>query len=118
MKALEMGAVETLILWENLDVGRFTLKDRDSEETSVCSSVGLRPSLSLCLDVTPLSGSHMLQVKHLRPEQEKDKKNFTNPVVRSVCTSASNECIWRSIVMFSQQTDWRRLGDCGEDCTD
>ena len=50
MKALEMGAVETLILWENLDVGRFTLKDRDSEETSVCS-LGLRPSLSLCLDV-------------------------------------------------------------------
>lgn len=35
MKALDMGAVETLILWENLDVSRFTLKERDSEETIV-----------------------------------------------------------------------------------
>ncbi len=35
MKALEMGAVETLILWENLDVGRFTLKERDVEATTV-----------------------------------------------------------------------------------
>jgi len=52
MKALEMGAVETLILWENLDVQRFTLKDKDIEEP---------------------------QTKFLRPEQEKDKKNFTNP---------------------------------------
>ena len=35
MKALEMGAVETLILWENLDVGRITLKERESEVTAV-----------------------------------------------------------------------------------
>ena len=28
LKALEMGAVETLIVWENLDVNRYTLKVR------------------------------------------------------------------------------------------
>ena len=35
MKALEMGAVETLILWENLDVMRVTLKEREGDETLV-----------------------------------------------------------------------------------
>ncbi|OMH82752.1 Eukaryotic peptide chain release factor subunit 1 [Zancudomyces culisetae] len=51
LKALEMGAVETLIIWENLDVTRFTLKRGDEE---------------------PL-------VKYLNKEQEKVKENFINP---------------------------------------
>lgn len=35
MKALEMGAVETLICWENLDTMRFVLKHPQSEEEKV-----------------------------------------------------------------------------------
>eukprot|EP00052_Salpingoeca_macrocollata_P034494 m.11661 g.11661 ORF g.11661 m.11661 type:complete len:440 (+) comp6549_c0_seq1:1690-3009(+) len=52
MKALEMGAVETLILWENLEVNRYELRPKDAPT-----------------EADPL-------VKFLRPEQEKDPKNF------------------------------------------
>lgn len=49
MKALEMGAVETLIIWENLDTQRITLKNHSSEEDKILL---------------------------LNPEQEKDRTNF------------------------------------------
>lgn len=48
-KALEMGAVEILIVWENLDVTRYVLKNHSSDEEKVL---------------------------HLNPEQEKDKTYF------------------------------------------
>lgn len=52
LKSLEMGAVETLIVWENLEVTRYVIKDHTSEsETKL----------------------------FLRPEQEKDKTNFVDP---------------------------------------
>jgi len=52
LKSLEMGAVETLIVWENLEVTRYVIKDHTSEsETKL----------------------------FLRPEQEKDKSNFVDP---------------------------------------
>lgn len=51
MKALEMGAVETLIIWENLDTQRITLKNHNSE--------ALEDKILL-----------------LNPEQEKDRTNF------------------------------------------
>jgi len=35
MKALEMGAVETLILWENLEVQRITLANKQTQEEKV-----------------------------------------------------------------------------------
>uniref|UniRef100_A0ACD5XCV4 Uncharacterized protein n=2 Tax=Avena sativa TaxID=4498 RepID=A0ACD5XCV4_AVESA len=35
MAALEMGAVETLIVWENLDINRYTLKNSATGEASV-----------------------------------------------------------------------------------
>jgi len=35
MKALEMGAVETLIVWENLDCNRITLKNHESSEDKI-----------------------------------------------------------------------------------
>merc|ERR1711885_29335 len=35
MKALEMGAVETLIIWENLGTQRIVLKNHNSEEDKV-----------------------------------------------------------------------------------
>merc|ERR1719192_3295512 len=51
MKALEMGAVETLIIWENLDITRFTLRNHQSDEEKVL---------------------------FLKPEQEKDKTHFVD----------------------------------------
>ncbi|XP_071480416.1 eukaryotic peptide chain release factor subunit 1 [Diadema setosum] len=48
-KALEMGAVEILIVWENLDVVRYVLKNHSSDEEKVL---------------------------HLNPEQQKDKTYF------------------------------------------
>ncbi|XP_041476759.1 eukaryotic peptide chain release factor subunit 1 [Lytechinus variegatus] len=48
-KALEMGAVEILIVWENLDVTRYVLKNHSSDEEKIL---------------------------HLNPEQEKDKTYF------------------------------------------
>ncbi|KAK9133752.1 hypothetical protein Scep_013280 [Stephania cephalantha] len=49
LKALEMGAVETLIVWENLDINRYILKNVISGEISV---------------------------KHLNKDQEADQSNF------------------------------------------
>ena len=50
LRALEMGAVETLICWENLDIQRYSLKNHTTGE---------------------------LKVLHLTTEQEKDKTHFT-----------------------------------------
>ncbi|KAF6167246.1 hypothetical protein GIB67_005071 [Kingdonia uniflora] len=49
LKALEMGAVETLIVWENLDINRFELKNSITGE---------------------------IVIKHLNKEQETDQSNF------------------------------------------
>eukprot|EP01136_Pigoraptor_vietnamica_P028133 Opistho-1_new@85320 len=51
LKGLEMGAVETLIVWENLDVNRYTMKNNASGET---------------------------QTMHLTKEQEKDRSRFVD----------------------------------------
>jgi len=51
LRALEMGAVETLICWENLDIQRYSLKNHTSGE---------------------------LKILHLTTEQEKDKTHFTD----------------------------------------
>ena len=51
LKALEMGAVEILIVWENLDITRYILKNHGSDEEVLL---------------------------HLNPEQEKDKTNFVD----------------------------------------
>ncbi|XP_031570187.1 eukaryotic peptide chain release factor subunit 1 [Actinia tenebrosa] len=52
LKALEMGAVDILIVWENLDVQRIVLRNHQ-------------------IDVD--------KVLHLNPEQEKDKTHFIDP---------------------------------------
>ncbi|KAJ3411278.1 Polypeptide release factor (eRF1) in translation termination [Chytridiales sp. JEL 0842] len=49
LKALDLGAVETLIVWENLDIARYVLQ-------------------------TPNTGEEI--VKHLNKEQEKNRENF------------------------------------------
>jgi len=51
LKALEMGAVETLICWENLDIQRYVLRNHGSGEEKIL---------------------------HLNSEQEKDKTHFTD----------------------------------------
>lgn len=51
LRALEMGAVETLICWENLDIQRYVLKNHGSGEQKIL---------------------------HLTSEQEKDKTHFTD----------------------------------------
>ncbi|ODM91294.1 Eukaryotic peptide chain release factor subunit 1 [Orchesella cincta] len=51
LKALELGAVETLICWENLDIQRYVLKNHATGEE---------------------------RVLHLTAEQEKDKTHFTD----------------------------------------
>merc|ERR1712086_537490 len=51
LKGLEMGAVQILIVWENLATLRYTLKDANSGEE---------------------------EVRHMSPEQEADKSNFVS----------------------------------------
>jgi len=51
LKALEMGAVEILIVWENLDIQRYTLKNHSQDEQKIL---------------------------FLKPEQEKDKTYFVD----------------------------------------
>lgn len=51
LRALELGSVETLICWENLDIQRYVLKNHATGEEKVL---------------------------HLTPEQEKDKTHFTD----------------------------------------
>ncbi|CAA0840853.1 Eukaryotic peptide chain release factor subunit 1-2 [Striga hermonthica] len=52
LKVLEMGAIETLIVWENLDITRYFLKNTVSGEVTI---------------------------KHFNKEQESDQKNFRDP---------------------------------------
>jgi len=51
LKALEMGSVEILIVWENMDTMRYVLKNHQTEEEKIL---------------------------YLKPEQEKDKTYFTD----------------------------------------
>ncbi|KAL0009350.1 hypothetical protein SO802_010852 [Lithocarpus litseifolius] len=53
LKALEMGAVKILIVWENLDMNRYVLKNSTTSE---------------------------IIIKHLNEEQETDQSNFRAPV--------------------------------------
>lgn len=54
LKGLELGSVETLICWENLDIQRYVLKNHTVGSDTVL---------------------------HLTPEQEKDKSHFTDKEV-------------------------------------
>lgn len=56
LKVLETGAVETLIVWEDLDITRYTLKNAASGE---------------------------LLVKHMKKEQESDQSNFRDPATNA-----------------------------------
>ncbi|XP_019242679.1 PREDICTED: eukaryotic peptide chain release factor subunit 1-3-like [Nicotiana attenuata] len=52
MQVLDTGAIETIIVWENLDVTRYVLKNSSTGETII---------------------------KHLNKEQDADESNFREP---------------------------------------
>jgi peptide chain release factor subunit 1 len=58
LKALESGAVEILIVWENLDIARYVLKNPNGEK----------------------------KILHLKPDQAKDKSHFINKEVQFAST--------------------------------
>lgn len=64
LRALELGSVETLICWENLDIQRYVLKNHTNAEEKVL---------------------------HLTPEQEKDKTHFTDKEVSVGILSGKSE---------------------------
>lgn len=73
LRALELGSVETLICWENLDIQRYVLKNH--------------------------ANSISTTVLHLTPEQEKDKSYFTDKEVShspSMCPIA-HDSFWNII---------------------
>ena len=78
LRALEMGAVETLICWENLDIQRYSLKNHTSGTKSVFRHKS--PTFQLCpffqLFFFYVSGE--TKILHLTTEQEKDKTHFTD----------------------------------------
>ena len=53
LKALEMGSVDTLVVWENLEIMRYVLMNHAADSQIIL---------------------------HLTPEQEQDKTKFTDPV--------------------------------------
>lgn len=65
LKGLELGAVETLICWENLDIQRYVLKNHTTGQETVL---------------------------HLTPEQEKDKSHFTDKEVSRSYSLFYNYC--------------------------
>lgn len=70
LKGLELGSVETLICWENLDIQRYVLKNHTAGTETVL---------------------------HLTPEQEKDKSHFTDKDVSCtfyVITVISSDKYW------------------------
>ena len=57
LKALEMGAVETLVVWEILDINRYILKNSSTGE---------------------------ITIKHMNKEQEANQSNFCDPITNTV----------------------------------
>ncbi|KAL5671167.1 hypothetical protein ACJX0J_015473, partial [Zea mays] len=57
LKALEMGVVETLVVWEILDINRYILKNSYTRE---------------------------ITIKHMNKEQEGNQSNFRDPITNTV----------------------------------
>jgi peptide chain release factor subunit 1 len=64
LKALELGAVETLIVWENLDIMRHVLRNATGGLFSLCITNGVLKCLSIEVTV------------YADKEQEKDRSKF------------------------------------------
>ena len=66
LKALELGAVETLIVWENLDITRYVLRNAAGGMTNHSFSEWLGVETALLEEI----------VIHVNKEQEKDREKF------------------------------------------
>lgn len=87
LKALELGAVEILICWENLDIQRYVLKNQSSSTANT--------------------------VLHLTPEQEKDKSHFTDKEVSGWWWELFETEINRRVSACASSAEWRRDGTSG-----
>ena len=93
MRALELGSVETLICWENLDIQRYVLKNHANSTSTT--------------------------VLHLTPEQEKDKSHFTDKevgiCVRFILTKQGLNTSWKNALFFEYLTVFKSLAlyKCG-----
>lgn len=97
-----MGAVEILIVYENLDTMRYVLRVHGAESNGAENGKNLQIPLEVLLKGEPIKWSNALhivideKILYLTPEQEKDKSHFTDKEVstmsRSGCPSwhASN----------------------------
>ena len=77
LRALELGSVETLICWENLDIQRYVLKNHANSTSTT--------------------------VLHLTPEQEKDKSHFTD---KEVGISLLIDSYFRLLQYFVCSAEW------------
>ena len=91
LKALEMGAVEILIVYENLDTMRYILRVHGAESngaengtkttyatSSIAEKLGNKFHGVAIMSLLCLSDEKTL---YLTPEQEKDKSHFTDKEV-------------------------------------
>lgn len=91
-----MGAVEILIVYENLDTMRYVLRVHGAESNGAENGKNLQIPLEVLLKGEPIKWSNALhivideKILYLTPEQEKDKSHFTDKEVstmsRSGCT--------------------------------
>uniref|UniRef100_A0A8C7SB04 Eukaryotic peptide chain release factor subunit 1 n=1 Tax=Oncorhynchus mykiss TaxID=8022 RepID=A0A8C7SB04_ONCMY len=102
LKALEMGAVEILIVYENLDTMRYILRLHGAE------SVGTE------------NGTHSLpmyeKTLYLTPEQEKDKSHFTDKEVNP--TGQDHELIESMPLLEWFANNYKKFGATLEIVTD
>lgn len=87
LKALEMGAVEILIVYENLDTMRYVLRvhgaesngaENGTQTTHAVSTLAKKHCIITILSFLCFSDEKTL---YLTPEQEKDKSHFTDKEV-------------------------------------
>lgn len=79
LKGLELGSVETLICWENLDIQRYILKNHTTGVDTIL---------------------------HLTPEQEKDKTHFTDKEVHFCFFYYLKFDVNNLICVFSWGIEW------------
>lgn len=61
LKALDMGAVEILIVWENLEVTRYVIRDHSTD--------GMYGFMAYCVPLTAIDMSPSIQIHQLLEEQ-------------------------------------------------
>ncbi|KAG0478142.1 hypothetical protein HPP92_012861 [Vanilla planifolia] len=101
-KALEMGAVEVLIVWENLDINRYVLKNSVTGEKVVLI---VWENLDINRYVLKNSVTGEKVVKNLNKEQETEQKNFHDAV-----TPAELEVLEKMSLLEWLANEYKRFG--------